>query len=72
MVKKTDAEYLKEAEKAMRKVAGGGYDPNRKTIYNCCGCDACHWEAYDFGLFYFYKDWDVENPHWVLKFRINE
>ena len=38
-------------------------------IYNPCGCDACHFEAYDFKYFYWYKDWDVENPKWVFSFR---
>ena len=36
--------------------------------YEACGCDACHWEAYDFKYFYWFKDWDVENPK--LKFGI--
>ncbi len=39
------------------------------NIYNACGCDACHFEAYDFKYFYWYKDWDVKNPKWVFSFR---
>lgn len=40
-----------------------------KKIYNCCGCDACRWEAYNFYFFYWFKDWDVENPVWKFNWR---
>lgn len=37
---------------------------------NVCGCDACHWIAYDFFFFYIFVDYDVEPPkktfHWNI------
>lgn len=41
----------------------------KQKWYYVCGCDACHWEAYDLFLFYFFKDWDVENPKWKFCWR---
>ena len=38
-------------------------------FFNCCGCDACHWDAWDFKFFYFFKDWDVDNPKWKFGIR---
>ena len=38
----------------------------KRHFYETCGCDACHWEAYNFIIFYLYKDWDAENPKWVF------
>lgn len=43
----------------------------KRDFYEACGCDACHWEAYNFlWFFYFFKDWDVEKPKW--KFGIHK
>ena len=40
-------------------------------FYDACGCDACHYEAYNFYFFYFFKDWDIENPKWKFGWRKN-
>jgi hypothetical protein len=40
-----------------------------RQFYDVCGCDACHWEVYNFGIFYLFKNWDVEKPKWVFGIR---
>ena len=41
-------------------------------MYECCGCDACHWEVFDFGFFYWIKGWDDESPKWKFCWRKND
>lgn len=43
---------------------------DKLNIYEYCGCDACHWEAWDFRLFYWVKDWDERKPKWVFVLRL--
>lgn len=39
-------------------------------IYDMCGCDACHYEIYNFHFFYLFKDWDAEVKEWKFGWRV--